>query len=76
LPVLCFFIPYLFGLYIFGFLGLYRVFMAIVPLAMGSIAAGFFWLVLGYWALYWVWVLSEIGLHPLPPELLSKLRTW
>lgn len=70
LAIFCKYVPYLFGLYIFGFLGLYGV------LAVGSIVAGIFWMFLGYWVLYWIRVLSLIGVRPLPPELLSRLRSW
>ena len=54
-------IPYFFGLYVFAFLGIYRVWTGFSSSGSSSIKAGVFLTLVGYWILRRIWLLSEMG---------------
>ncbi len=54
-------LPYFFGLYIFGFFGLYGLLLSLHPFAGGSFIAALLWIFIGHRILYQTWLLSELG---------------
>jgi hypothetical protein len=52
---------YIFALYLFGVLGIYRLYTLHETFSVLKLIAGIAWVLLGYRLLYKVWVLSELG---------------
>lgn len=55
---------YLFSLYLFGVLGMYRLYSLLYGFSAWTLIAGVFWIWAGYKMLYAVWLLSEVGVSP------------
>jgi len=57
------FIPYLFSLYLIGFLGLYSLWLLFSSFTFGTFMFGVVWVLLGYRMLYTFWVITEISVQ-------------
>jgi hypothetical protein len=57
------FIPYLFSLYLIGFLGLYSLWLLFSGFTFGTFIFGVVWVLLGYRMLYTFWVITEISVQ-------------
>lgn len=55
------FIPYLFSLYLFCFLGLYSLWSLLSDFSVGTLIFGLFWIAVGYRMLYTFWIITEIS---------------
>ena len=55
------FLPYLFLIYVIGFLGLYTIYKGVmVSFSIWTILAGVFWVAIGYRGIYQFWLMTEI----------------
>ena len=55
------FIPYFFSLYLFGYMGLYRLWSLLTEFSIGGLLFGLFWALIGYCLLYTFWTITEIS---------------
>lgn len=53
------FVPYLLGLFVFIVMGGGRLYGLLSGFSLGGLLGGVFWLVIGYWILYWFWLYTE-----------------
>jgi hypothetical protein len=61
------FLPYLFSLYVIGFLGVFMIYnSAVVEFSMWSILVGFAWIIIGYRIIYQFYLMTNIPTPPLP----------
>lgn len=56
----CGFIPYVFSLFVIGFLGGGRILGLFSVFAVDSLFAGLAWIIFGYWMLKAFWIITEV----------------
>jgi len=54
------FVPYIFSIYLMGFLGAYSLWGLLSEFTFGTLAFGIFWMIVGYRMLYTFWMITEI----------------
>lgn len=54
------FVPYVFSLYLMGFLGAFSLWGLLSDFSIGTLVFGIVWIVIGYRMLYTFWMITEI----------------
>ena len=69
------FVPYVFSLYLMGFLGGYGIWQSTNPFSIWGVVKGLFWIVLGYRLLRKFWIITEIASIPvsMPVNEMEKI---